>query len=305
MTRVVLVGAGYWGRNLFRVLSESRRFSWLAVVDPSVGAVELGDLTVPTYSSIDAAEQWYGGKFDACVIATPATTHATLALEALERGLHVLVEKPLATSSADGEKLCAAARAADRVLMVDHTYLYSPRVATLATVLPVLEPVEVFDSSRMHLGGPDDVSAMWDLLPHDIAIVRALVPGWAPERAELVGDAEDGWLYLYPAGRWPMVQLRFSRRSAEKDRDVSIRCGSTWVHWDDLAATAINVDGRDVPVFGRAEPLAAMVDDFADAIEGGECRHPARSSGVSAVWGLRIIEAAERSLELGQPVRIT
>jgi predicted dehydrogenase len=301
MIRVCVVGAGgYWGTNLVRVLGDSSRFFVASAVDP---------VAPENDRSLEAALR--RTKLDAVIVATPASTHAEIALDALERGLHVLVEKPLATSSADGEKLCAAAQAAERVLMVDHTYLYSPRVATLEVVLAVLGRPSHWMAHRTHDGGPGDVSSLWDLWPHDLAIVRALVPGWDPKFVEVAGDAEDGVADITGATA-AHVSLRYSRRSPMKQRSVVVDTAAGTVEWNDQAADPIKVWDRTrggwlpvVPCRSTVEPLAAMVDDFADAIMGRECRHPARSTAVSAVWGLRIIEAAERSLFSGAPERIT
>lgn len=295
LIRVALVGAaGYWAGNLRRVLGRSDRFTVRALIDPRL------DPGLNTFRSLDEMpDNWV----EAVCIATPAPSHTALALDALESGLHVLVEKPLALSSSDGEKLCAAARAHDRVLMCDLTYLGSGPVATLATVLPVLKPVESWTSVRAHMGGPRDVSSLWDLVVHDLAILRGLVPEWNPTTVLAWGSAEDGgatWTSLQH-----IVTLSWSRQSPEKIREVLMVCGETRVSWDDLAATPILVGGIEVPILGAREPLAAIVDDFADAIEGKPTRLVARPTGAFACYGLRLVEAAARSIDSGKVEQIS
>lgn len=303
--RCCVVGLGYWGKNLCRVLGASPRFDL-------VGGVDL--LDVPGASS--SLEHFVArAAVDAVVIATPASTHAAIGLDALERGYHVLVEKPLATSVVDGEKLVAAARDGGRVLMVDLTYLYSPRFSAFLTALTALgEPTGVI-THRLHDGGPQDVSALYDLLPHDLAIIGALLPDWTPTMASAHGTPEVGQVYFDGLTDRPAVFIHYSRRNEFKSRFVSAETPRGIVSWQDVAtipATAVTRplhverDGWSVvvPFVDHTEPLAAVVADFADAIEGRESGWPTRATGEFALNGLRIIEAAERSLASGKPESI-
>lgn len=292
--RTCVIGLGYWGTNLCRVLAESPRFDLRGLVD-------VKDAGAPT---LDVAVR-RDGPFEAVVIATPATTHFDLALDALERGYHVLVEKPLALSSVEGEKLCAAARAHDRVLHVDHTYLASPRFETFDLVLNLWAPWSLWTSIRQHDGGPWDVSTLWDLIPHDLALLHA--SGFRAQSVMVVGDAERGLLDLSGVdGRRALIT--YSRRAALKVRLIQVQTEAGLVTWDDLAELPVRVTRkgveRDLSIIRTHEPLAGLVEDFADAIEDRTCRYPARSSGVAAVWGLRVLEAAERSIANGGKIEL-
>lgn len=302
MIRTGIVGLGYWGRNLARVAFDSDRFTLMGVIDDRS---PIENVTVPQYRSLAAAV----GALDleAVMIATPATTHAEIALEALEAGLHVLVEKPLATSSADGERLCKAAAVAERVLMVDHTFLASPRFVAVSQAARLLGPVSRVWSIREHMGGPRDVSAWWDLLPHDLSIMRALVPGWVPHTVGCAGSGEAGLVWF--ESDTARLEVGLSRVSEDKVRSVAVHCPRGSILWNDLAALPVmaNVgDEAEVDLLpcGTAEPLAWLVDDFADAIEGRETSLPVRPSGVSAVWGLRLIEACDVARTSGETVTI-
>lgn len=299
------MGLGYWGRRLARVSQESPRFDLRAMVDAGPVAPFEG-ARLPGYWSIDEAAADFD--FDAVVIATPASTHAAIGLDALERGYHVLVEKPLACSVSDGEKMVAAARDANRVLHYDATYLGAGPVAALATILPVLGGVREWHSTRQHLGGPGDVSSLYDLVVHDLAIVAALCPKWEPVWVTATGNAESGLIRINPEpSGWPSTMtVAYSRSNPVKQRfaDVVVT-GNAIVRWDDMAAERLVArNGAVVPIFGEREALAAIVDDFADAIEGKPTRLPARPTGQSALAGLAIIEAAERSLASGKPESI-
>lgn len=293
--RCCVVGLGYWGKNLCRVLGASPRFDL-------VGGVDL--LDVPGASS--SLEHFVARTaVDAVVIATPASTHAAIGLEALERGYHVLVEKPLACSVSDGEKLVAAARDANRVLMVDTTYCYSPRVAMISTLLRLMGPPSYWSSTRVHNGGPGDVSSVYDLVVHDLAVIAALVPEWSPSLVDAIGTAESGQLQITGGG--PVVYLDFARDAPAKIRLTTIHTPQGAISWDDTsivplrARMPLEIPWVDIPILWDSEPLANVVGDFADAIEGVPTRFPARSTGEFALHGLRIIQAAERSFDSGRP----
>ena len=132
---------------------------------------------------------------DAVAIATPARTHAAIALAAFEAGKHVLVEKPLADNAEAAARWCAAAEAADRVLMIDHTYCYTPavqlhprgrsRTAQLGEILYI-------DSVRINLGlVQPDVDVFWDLAPHDLSILDFILPGGLDPKTVVSASGAD------------------------------------------------------------------------------------------------------------------
>ncbi|MCS7038718.1 MAG: Gfo/Idh/MocA family oxidoreductase, partial [Caldilineales bacterium] len=133
--RVGLVGFGYWGPNLARNFQAIPDCEFVAIADADpMRLAKAGELyrhvqLYPTAEALMAAD------LDAVVIATPARTHYALALAALEAGKHVLVEKPLAMSSAEAQALIAAAAARQRVLMVGHVFEYNPAVRYIKDLL--------------------------------------------------------------------------------------------------------------------------------------------------------------------------
>jgi predicted dehydrogenase len=113
-------------------------------------------------------------RVEAVVLSTPASTHATLAAQAFDAGRHVMVEKPLANTIEDAEDLVARARAAERTLMVGHTFLYSPPVERLREWIAKgeLGAIQYLYSQRLSLGRiRRDCNALWNFAPHDIAIM--------------------------------------------------------------------------------------------------------------------------------------
>jgi predicted dehydrogenase len=115
---------------------------------------------------------------DAVVIATPVGTHSELALAALEAGKHVLVEKPMAASVHEAEEMVRRAEKCGRVLMVDHTFIYSPPVRKMKELLDSGELGDLYyvDSVRINLGlFQHDVNVVWDLAPHDLSVMDYVI----------------------------------------------------------------------------------------------------------------------------------
>ena len=115
----------------------------------------------------------------AVAIATPASAHSEIALRSLEAGKHVLVEKPLASTYADGEAIVLAAERLGVVLMCDHTFCYTPVVEYLKSIVDdgTLGDIQFFDSVRINLGlVQNDIDVLWDLAPHDLSILDYVLP---------------------------------------------------------------------------------------------------------------------------------
>ncbi|HEX7094742.1 MAG TPA: Gfo/Idh/MocA family oxidoreductase [Acidimicrobiales bacterium] len=175
--RVAVVGCGYWGSKHVRVLADSNDVDQLYLVDSEELRCKGLQRAFPRAEVQPDLERALA-EVDAAVIATPAHTHARLAMRCIEAGVHVLVEKPLATSVADAVRLVEASRAAGVVLMVGHTFEYNPAVWALRDVIDSGEIGRVYyiDSARLNLGHyQPDVDVMWDLAPHDISIVNYLL----------------------------------------------------------------------------------------------------------------------------------
>lgn len=176
---VVVVGYGYWGVNLTRNVARSSTTELVGVVDVSPDRRELARVNHPgitTWASTDEALRQ--DSVEAVVIATPASTHVELALEALEAGRDILVEKPLAESSADAEKIAQLAADEGRVLMVGHTFLYSPAVHQLKQQITdgELGAIQYLYSQRLSLGRiRRDCNALWNFAPHDVSIMLHLL----------------------------------------------------------------------------------------------------------------------------------
>lgn len=172
---VAVVGFGYWGVNLARNAVAAPTTHLAGVVEPDDDARARAGAAHPGISVWrDLDEALADPAVEAVVVATPASTHARIAKQALDAGRHVLVEKPLADNVADAEALVARAEEAGRILMVGHTFLYSRPVEHLRGWVEKgeLGSVQYLYSQRLSLGRiRRDCDALWNFAPHDVSIM--------------------------------------------------------------------------------------------------------------------------------------
>src|SRR5579884_1603182 len=187
---VAVVGLGYWGPNLLRVLFERGDVDvrWICDLDPD----RLARLRRrypgirPTPNFEDVLDD---PLVDGIFLATPIWTHYELAMQCLDAGKHTFVEKPLAHSSAHAAELIEAAGERELVLMCGHTFLHSPPVNAVRQLIEEDELGELYfiSSSRVNLGlHQRDASVIWDLGPHDFSILLHWVRE-APRTIQAIG----------------------------------------------------------------------------------------------------------------------
>ena len=250
---IAVIGAGYWGPNLVRNFRNNPEWDLVAVCDLDEARARkvIGNRsTVDVESSV--ARLLSRNDIDAVAIATPARTHAPLALAAFEAGKHVLVEKPLADDAAHAADMVEAAERADRVLMIDHTYCYTPAVAYIreAVALGTLGEILYVDSVRINLGlVQPDVDVFWDLAPHDLSILDFILPG-------RVGPCHDLSDRLRSAGRRKslcrlLVDALGHRRDRSRHRQLAVAYQNP--------ADGDRRQQADLGL-GRLEPAAAGLD---------------------------------------------
>jgi predicted dehydrogenase len=331
--RIGVVGLGYWGPNLVRVLHDlpDVEVSWLCDSREDALAKVSRRYPAPTVTSrvVDLLDD---PDLEAIVLATPVSTHYKLAKAALASGKHVFVEKPLASSSAEALELIELAAETDLVLMPGHTFLYSPPVNLGRELIRSGELGEIFfiSTSRVNLGlHQSDVSVIWDLGPHDFSILRYWLDE-TPVRVSALsrsciidGTPDVAFIDLeFPSGTVAHVELSWLAPS--KLRRTAIVGSRKMLVYDDTSAEPIRVfDSRaDLPdpeTFGEfrlsyrtgdivspqieaLEPLALEMRDFCDSILGGD---DPRSSARFGLEVIRIVEAVDRSLDqAGCPVTV-
>jgi predicted dehydrogenase len=174
---IAVLGAGRWGVNLIRNFLEHPDSEVLAIVDPNPDSLVSVQKQFNLDENVILAGDWSQVQelpgLEAVAIATPASTHYTLARAALQGGYHVLAEKPLALNLSEAIELCQLAEKQQRQLFVDHTYLFHPAVDRGQTIIQQhqLGKLRYGYAQRTHLEPVrHDVDALWDLAIHDIAI---------------------------------------------------------------------------------------------------------------------------------------
>jgi predicted dehydrogenase len=193
--KIGVIGYGYWGPNFVRNLMETDGAVVAACADKRPDRRALAQQRYPTLTVTEDGEPIIDDpKIDAVVIATPLSTHYDLAKHALEAGKHVLVAKPMTRTTAEGEELVHLAETNGRVLMVDHTFIYTGAVRKIKELLTAGELGELyyFDSVRVNLGMfQHDSDVLWDLAPHDLSILTHLIPK-PPKYVSAVGSDHVG-----------------------------------------------------------------------------------------------------------------
>lgn len=180
MLRIGVIGYGYWGPNLVRNFYEAPGAQVSCVSDMRGDRLAVLNARYPTVrTTLDARELIEDPSIDAVAIATPVSTHFELALRALQEGKHVLVEKPLASSTDQVQRLIDLARKRNLVLMVDHTFVYAGAVRKIRELVEsgTLGEIYYYDSVRVNLGlFQHDVNVLWDLAVHDLSVMDYVLP---------------------------------------------------------------------------------------------------------------------------------
>jgi predicted dehydrogenase len=179
MIGVGVIGYGYWGPNLVRNFNEVADVRVLKVCDARTDRLALLGKRYPSIATTTNYRDLIADpKIDAILIATPVSTHFQLAFEALQAGKHVLVEKPLASSSEEALRLIDEADRRHCVLMVDHTFVYTSAVRRIQELIAskALGLINYYDSVRVNLGlFQHDINVIWDLAVHDLAIMDYVI----------------------------------------------------------------------------------------------------------------------------------
>ena len=180
MIKIGLIGFGYWGPNLARNFHFNPDLEFTAVCDLSADRLKTACKHYPYVTCCDNIDDFFGiMDMDAVAIATPVGTHCELARRAIESGRHVWLEKPMTETVEQGRELIELARKKKKVLLVDHTFVYTGAVRKIKELIRKgeLGHIIYYDSTRVNLGlFQQDVNVIWDLAPHDISILDYLMP---------------------------------------------------------------------------------------------------------------------------------
>ncbi len=324
--RIGVIGLGHWGPNLTRCCDALPDSRIVAICDRDRQRLEMVSAKFPKATAmLDDALVLDRNLVDAVVIAAPTAKHFALARRALISGLHVFVEKPLATSSAECQELIELAERRKLVLFVGHVFLHSAPVIKLTQLVEQGELGDVcyISSSRLNLGPVrQDVNVLWDLAPHDVSIMLQLIS------AEVESVACSGLAYLNARvhdvssmtihfADKKMGLIHVSWIDPHKRRLMTVVGSKRMAVYDDIEPIEkIKIydqgvemsDGCDsfgefqysyrygdihTPRLDLFEPLKAECQSFVDAV--CHAKRPL-TDGQNGLEVVRIIEAANRSL---------
>jgi len=335
MLRIGVIGYGYWGPNVVRNFHETPGAQLFCVADKSPERLDLLHSRYPGVKTMkNDGELIACPDVDAVAIATPVSTHADLAIAALRAGKHVLVEKPMAETSAKCRTMIEEAKRAGRTLMVDHTFPFTGAVRKVRELIEAGELGEIYyyDSARVNLGlFQHDVSVIWDLAVHDLSILDNILPQKpvavsATGMSHLKGQTEDiAYLTLYFAGN-TMAHINVNWLAPVKLRQTLIGGSKKMVVYDDLELTEkVKVYDKGVtletnpaniyqmkvgyrtgdmwaPKLDGTEALRLLASHFLECIAEGKTPITNAESGCRVV---RIMEAATESMaKHGEMVRL-
>jgi predicted dehydrogenase len=335
MIGVAVIGYGYWGPNLARCFAETDDCRLVAVVDQSPAALARAGKRYP-YARLlsDWREALADPDVHAVAIATPVRTHFEIADAALQAGRHVLVEKPMTETSAQGRALLETAEKRGLTLMVDHTFVYSPAVQKMKELVACddLGDIYYYDSTRINLGlFQQDVNVIWDLAVHDLAILQYVLDSRptavsANGVSHVQGAPENmAHLSLYLESG-AVAHLNVNWLAPRKIRQVLVGGSRKMIVWDDLEASEkVKVYDRGIsttgdveelysmlvsyrigdmwaPRLSTAEPLSTECAHFVDCIMTGKTPTTDGRLGLQVV---EMLEAATRSMNMrGHPVEM-
>ena len=323
--RVGVVGLGYWGPNLARnfAVIAGCELRWLC--DPDEQAREKLAAAFPgARATSELADLLDDDELDAIVLATPVSTHAELAIRVAAAGKHCFVEKPLATSAADAERVVAAAADAGRILMVGHLLEYHPAVGRLKQLIDEgeLGALYYLYGNRLNLGKlRADENALWSLGAHDVSVALHLI-GEEPAEclahgASYVREGVQDVVFCFlrfPSGI--SAHLHLSWLDPHKERRLTVVGARRMATFDDMlidGKLAVYDKGFDEdsrswgeyiarsgesfsPRISNAEPLRIECEHFIDCIRSGATP---RSDGDSGLRVVRVLERLQRSLDAG------
>jgi predicted dehydrogenase len=326
--RVGVVGCGYWGSKHLRVLQSLDGVSAVIAIDPDptrVASLRRSLSLDGNYPSLEEALP----HVDALIVATPPSTHVEIGVQAMQAGKHVLIEKPLATSTEGALQLIEASRATGTTLMVGHTFEYNSAVWTMRDLIRdgSLGKLYYVDSARLNLGlYQGNVNVICDLAPHDVSILNYLledqptaVEVWASRHAhsrledvaylrlqyetkEVEANIHVSWLdpkkvrRLTAVGSQKMAvynDLETEERIRVHDKGVMFSPSS--LSDDDQSQLPMTYRYGDVtaPYFDFREPLSVEDGHFISCIQTGET--PV-TDGLNGLAVVRVLDAAQASL---------
>jgi UDP-N-acetylglucosamine 3-dehydrogenase len=331
VTRVALIGLGAMGRNHLRVLSDLDGTELVAVCDQDLNVVEAAGRkhSVPGYSSWD--EMLDREQLDAVVVAVPTRFHLEAGLAALRHGLHVLVEKPIASNMEEGRRLVTAAQEAQRIFAVGHIERFNPAVRELQRRVAAGEIGRLFQLQARRQGPFParirDVGVVIDLATHDLDVMYNLAGSevqrlYAETEQRIHTDHEDilNALLKFESGVIGVLQVNWL--TPTKIREVSVLgergmfvCNyltQELTHFKNADVAAMSEAGPHLRAVSegeavsfpitQAEPLKLELQSFLQAVRGEHLVEVDGEAGLRALHlALALVDSASESRVISRP----
>ena len=325
---IAQVGVGYWGKNLLRNFAGLPHVNVVAACDQRTDVLERVADQYPTIATTSRFQELLDNDaLEAIVIATETPQHFEMAEAALQAGKHVFVEKPMAQTVEEAERLVERAEANDRRLMVGHLLLYHPAFRYVEDLIQRGDLGEVYYlySMRVNLGiVRQRENALESLAPHDLSVALAFL------NKKPVAVSAQGQAYLQPGVEdvvfatvffedGALAHLHTSWLDPHKVRKVTVVGSRKMAVLDDVASTekvrlydkgvevqpgevryanyaeamSIRTGDIEIPRIEMQEPLRLECQHFIDCIRTGQTP---RSDGRNGLAVVRLLTAAQRSL---------
>lgn len=330
-----VVGCGYWGPNLIRNFRSSPNCKMKVICDLNEDRLSyLHGLYPDVQCETDFNKLLADPELDAIVVALPVRLHHPIAKACLEAGKHVLIEKPMAASTAECEELIALAEQNGLVLMVGHTFLYSAAVRKIKEIVDNRDigDLRYIASRRLNLGlFQKDINVAWDLAPHDISIILYIMQEFPHSincrgGAHITSGIEDVTSMSLQFTKERSALIHSSWHDPRKVREMTIVGSKRMIVYDDIATQekikiydvrverpphydtfaefhyAYHYGDTYAPFIKQDEPLKTECSHFLDCIRDGTTPLTSGRAGMEVV---RILEASTESLRNdGGPVNL-
>jgi predicted dehydrogenase len=333
--KVGVVGCGYWGPNLIRNFRALADCELKMMCDVSVQRLKHLKTLYPEVIGETSYERMLSdGNLDAIVIATSVRYHHPMAKASLLAGKHTFIEKPLASSTAECEELIEIAQRMGLVLMVGHTFLYSPAVRRIKEIVDSgdIGEIRYISARRLNLGlFQKDINVAWDLAPHDISVILHILQDQPLSvscrgAAHVTPGIEDvtSMSLLFAKSRSAIIQS--SWLDPRKVREMTIVGSKRMIVYDDVALQekikifdvrverpphydtfaefhyAYHYGDVYAPYIKQDEPLKTECQHFLDCIQNDLTPLTSGPKGLEIV---RVLEASSKSLKInGAPIDI-
>lgn len=335
MIKIGIVGMGYWGPNLYRNFDSSKDFLVKYICDRDLKVLKKISVSNEFTSKVNNYKKIINDSdIQAVVIATPVSTHYSLAKECLEAGKHVFVEKPLADSSKKCQNLINIAKKNSLTIFVDHTFLYTSAVNKMKEIASKKDfgNLLYYDSTRINLGLiQNDINVMWDLAVHDLAILN-FIENRKPKIVSAIGHKHfkskpvtSAYLTIKYDNNF-VAHINVNWLSPVKIRQTILGGSKKMILYNDLEPSdKIKVFNKGVDVIKNENSPSNLVeykvgDTFLPNLKNTEAlktavlefkrmihnkKYKSRSTGQNGMDVVKILEAADKSMKNnGRPVKV-